>query len=44
MAPSAMSASLCTSTACIQLAAEMKQSMALNYTQIDPCEDFEQCE
>ncbi|WZH43404.1 Endothelin-converting enzyme 2 [Fusarium acuminatum] len=42
MAPSAMSASLCTTTACIQLAAEMKQSMALNYSQIDPCEDFEQ--
>lgn len=42
MAPNPAS-NLCTSTACLQLAADMKQSMALNYTKIDPCEDFEQC-
>ncbi|OBS28806.1 hypothetical protein FPOA_02742 [Fusarium poae] len=41
MAPNPAS-NLCTSTACLQLAADMKQSMALNYTKIDPCEDFEQ--
>ncbi|KAH7193256.1 uncharacterized protein B0J16DRAFT_361375 [Fusarium flagelliforme] len=41
MAPSAVG-NLCTSTACLQLAADMKQSMALNYTDINPCEDFEQ--
>ncbi|RGP61750.1 endothelin-converting enzyme 2 [Fusarium sporotrichioides] len=41
MAPNPAS-NLCTSTACLQLAADMKQSMALNYTEIDPCEDFEQ--
>ncbi|KAF5656945.1 endothelin-converting enzyme 2 [Fusarium heterosporum] len=42
MAPTLSTTGFCTSTACLQLAAEMKQSMALNYTEIDPCQDFEQ--
>ncbi|CAJ0554865.1 Ff.00g133780.m01.CDS01 [Fusarium sp. VM40] len=42
MAPSAVGSNLCTSVSCIHIASEMLGSMALNYTEIDPCEDFEQ--
>ncbi|KAM0081577.1 hypothetical protein ACKRZS_006279 [Fusarium odoratissimum] len=42
MAPSAVASDLCTSASCIHIASEMLGSMALNYTEIDPCKDFEQ--
>ncbi|KAI7766950.1 hypothetical protein LZL87_013562 [Fusarium oxysporum] len=42
MAPSAVASDLCTSASCIHIASEMLRSMALNYTEIDPCKDFEQ--
>ncbi|KAM5371410.1 hypothetical protein ACJA88_009397 [Fusarium oxysporum] len=42
MAPSAVASDLCTSASCLHIASEMLGSMALNYTEIDPCKDFEQ--
>ncbi|XEV03444.1 hypothetical protein FSHL1_008731 [Fusarium sambucinum] len=42
MAPSAAASDLCTSASCINIASEVLGSMALNYTEIDPCDDFEQ--
>ncbi|KAM0553405.1 hypothetical protein ACHAPJ_007419 [Fusarium lateritium] len=42
MAPSAVGSNLCTSASCVHIASEILGSLALNYTEIDPCEDFEQ--
>ncbi|KAF5020804.1 hypothetical protein F66182_7164 [Fusarium sp. NRRL 66182] len=39
MAPSA---SICTTPSCIHIASDILGSMALNYTDIDPCQDFTQ--
>ncbi|PNP84965.1 hypothetical protein FNYG_01662 [Fusarium nygamai] len=42
MAPSSVPSDLCTSASCVHIASEILGSMALNYTEVDPCEDFEQ--
>ncbi|KLP17112.1 endothelin-converting enzyme 1 [Fusarium fujikuroi] len=42
MAPSSAASNLCTSASCVHIASEILGSLALNYTEIDPCEDFEQ--
>ncbi|KAF5583247.1 endothelin-converting enzyme 1 [Fusarium pseudoanthophilum] len=42
MAPNAVASDLCTSASCVHIASEILGSMALNYTEVDPCEDFEQ--
>ncbi|KAF5021003.1 hypothetical protein F66182_6934 [Fusarium sp. NRRL 66182] len=42
MAPNAVGSNLCTSASCVHIASEILGSMALNHTEIDPCEDFEQ--
>ncbi|EGU72490.1 hypothetical protein FOXB_17002, partial [Fusarium oxysporum f. sp. conglutinans Fo5176] len=42
MAPSAADTSLCTTPSCIFIASDILGNLALNYTQIDPCEDFGQ--
>ncbi|KAF4494049.1 endothelin-converting enzyme 1 [Fusarium agapanthi] len=42
MAPNAIGSNLCTSASCVHIASEILGSLALNYTEIDPCEDFEQ--
>ncbi|KAF4948867.1 hypothetical protein FSARC_13627 [Fusarium sarcochroum] len=42
MAPNPVGSNLCTSASCVHIASEILGSLALNYTEIDPCEDFEQ--
>jgi endothelin-converting enzyme len=43
MADSYGESSLCTTPACIHIASEILGNFALNYTEIDPCTDFDQC-
>ncbi|KAL6365040.1 hypothetical protein LRP88_01018 [Fusarium phalaenopsidis] len=42
MADSYGESSLCTTPACIHIASEILGNFALNYTEIDPCTDFDQ--
>ncbi|KAJ0142829.1 hypothetical protein CTA2_1350, partial [Colletotrichum tanaceti] len=35
------SGNVCTTPACLQISSYMLSSMAPNYTEIDPCTDFE---
>ncbi|KAF4435256.1 endothelin-converting enzyme 1 [Fusarium acutatum] len=42
MVPNAVGSNLCTSASCVHIASEILGSLALNYNEIEPCEDFEQ--
>lgn len=38
-----MTGGLCTSPACVHVASDILNTLAANYTEIDPCTDFDKC-